>query len=124
MIDWELCHAGDPAEDIGWLCIRSWRFGNDELPVAGLGELDELLDAYEAAGGAPPDPERLRWWEAMGNVEVGGDLRPPGARPSQRRADRAPSSPRSGGGSASPSGTCSSCSAPREAADAGSPDRP
>ena len=69
VIDWELCHAGDPAEDIGWLCIRSWRFGNDELPVAGLGELAPFLDAYEAAGGARPEPERLRWWEAMGNVK-------------------------------------------------------
>jgi aminoglycoside phosphotransferase (APT) family kinase protein len=69
VIDWELCHRGDPAEDVGWLCIRSWRFGNDERPVAGLGELDEFLSAYEGAGGAPPDPERLQWWEAMGNVK-------------------------------------------------------
>ena len=30
VIDWELAHLGDPAEDIGWLCIRSWRFGNDD----------------------------------------------------------------------------------------------
>jgi aminoglycoside phosphotransferase (APT) family kinase protein len=69
VIDWELCHAGDPAEDIAWLCIRSWRFGNDERPVAGLGALGEFLDAYERAGGGRPDPERLRWWEAMGNVK-------------------------------------------------------
>ena len=69
VIDWELCHAGDPAEDIGWLCIRSWRFGNDAFPVAGLGQLGAFLDAYEEAGGTRPDPERLRWWEAMGNVK-------------------------------------------------------
>jgi aminoglycoside phosphotransferase (APT) family kinase protein len=69
VIDWELCHFGDPAEDIGWLCIRSWRFGNDDRPVAGLGSLDELLAAYERAGGKRPEPERLRWWEAMGNVK-------------------------------------------------------
>ncbi len=69
VIDWELCHGGDPVEDLAWLCIRSWRFGNDELPVAGLGELEPFLDAYEAAGGARPDAERLRWWEAMGNVK-------------------------------------------------------
>jgi aminoglycoside phosphotransferase (APT) family kinase protein len=69
VIDWELCHAGDPAEDVGWLCIRSWRFGNDERPVAGIGELEPFLAAYEAAGGTGPDPERLRWWEAMGNVK-------------------------------------------------------
>jgi len=69
VIDWELCHAGDPAEDVGWLCIRSWRFGNDALPVAGVGERDAFLDAYEAAGGRRPDPERLRWWEILGNVK-------------------------------------------------------
>ena len=69
VIDWELCHSGDPAEDIGWLCVRSWRFGNDDLPVAGVGTLDELLAAYEAAGGEPPSTERIRWWEAMGNVK-------------------------------------------------------
>ncbi|HEY7150472.1 MAG TPA: phosphotransferase family protein [Solirubrobacterales bacterium] len=69
VIDWELCHAGDPAEDVGWLCIRSWRFGNDDLPVAGLGRLEGFLDSYAAAGGLPPDPARLGWWEAMGNVK-------------------------------------------------------
>lgn len=69
VIDWELCHLGDPAEDVGWLCVRSWRFGNEDRPVAGVGSLAELLDAYEAAGGSRPDPERLRWWEAMGNAK-------------------------------------------------------
>ena len=69
VIDWELCHSGDPAEDAGWLCVRSWRFGNDEKPVAGVGSLAELLDAYEAAGGEPLDGDRIRWWEALGNVK-------------------------------------------------------
>jgi aminoglycoside phosphotransferase (APT) family kinase protein len=69
VIDWELCHSGDPAEDIGWLCVRSWRFGNDDMPVAGVGSLDELLDAYEEAGGERPSPDRIAWWEAMGNVK-------------------------------------------------------
>jgi aminoglycoside phosphotransferase (APT) family kinase protein len=69
VIDWELCHLGDPAEDIGWLTIRSWRFGNDELAVAGLGEVEPFLDAYEAAGGIRPEADRLHWWEAMGNVK-------------------------------------------------------
>ena len=69
VIDWELCHRGDPAEDLAWLTIRSWRFGNDDLPVAGVGELEPVLHAYEAAGGRRPDPDRLRWWGAMGNVK-------------------------------------------------------
>ena len=28
-----------------------------------------FLEAYEAAGGARPDPDRWRWWSAMGNVK-------------------------------------------------------
>jgi aminoglycoside phosphotransferase (APT) family kinase protein len=68
VIDWELAHLGDPAEDVGWLCIRSWRFGNDDRPVAGLGELDDFLAAYEAAGGEPIEHDRVRYWEAFGNV--------------------------------------------------------
>jgi aminoglycoside phosphotransferase (APT) family kinase protein len=69
VIDWELAHLGDPAEDIGWLCIRSWRFGNDDLPVAGVGDLDEFAAAYEAAGGPPVERDRVRYWEAFGNVK-------------------------------------------------------
>jgi aminoglycoside phosphotransferase (APT) family kinase protein len=69
VIDWELAHLGDPAEDIGWLCIRSWRFGNDDLRVAGVGDLDEFAAAYEAAGGAPVERDRVRYWEAFGNVK-------------------------------------------------------
>ena len=69
VIDWELAHLGDPVEDIGWLCIRSWRFGNDSLPVAGVGTLKPFLDAYVRAGGTRPDPERLRFWEVFGNLK-------------------------------------------------------
>ena len=69
VIDWELAHLGDPAEDVGWLCIRSWRFGNDDRPVAGVGALDQFLAAYEAAGGEPTESDRIRYWEAFGNVK-------------------------------------------------------
>jgi aminoglycoside phosphotransferase (APT) family kinase protein len=69
VIDWELAHLGDPAEDVGWLSIRSWRFGNDELPVAGVGKLSPFLTTYESAGGQPIEAERLRFWEVLGNVK-------------------------------------------------------
>ncbi len=67
VLDWELAHVGDPAEDLGWLCVRSWRFGSP-LPVAGVGRRDELLSAYAAAGGAVVDEPTLRWWEAFGTL--------------------------------------------------------
>ena len=50
VLDWELAHAGDPAEDIGWLCARAWRFGGAGR-VGGFGDLDRFLAAYAAAGG-------------------------------------------------------------------------
>jgi aminoglycoside phosphotransferase (APT) family kinase protein len=71
VLDWELCHAGDPAEDLGWMCIRSWRFGADERPAAGCGGRDELLEAYAAAGGRAISRDELRFWEVYGNVRWG-----------------------------------------------------
>lgn len=67
LLDWELAHVGDPAEDVGWLCVRSWRFGGPGR-VGGCGELDDLLVAYAEAGGEPIDPERVRYWEVFGNL--------------------------------------------------------
>jgi aminoglycoside phosphotransferase (APT) family kinase protein len=70
VIDWELAHLGDPMEDLGWLCVKAWRFGGSP-PVAGLGDYDELFAAYEAAGGAAVDPEVVRWWEVLGTWKWG-----------------------------------------------------
>jgi aminoglycoside phosphotransferase (APT) family kinase protein len=71
VLDWELAHAGDPVEDLGWLCVRSWRFGNDDRPAAGLGSRATLRAAYAAAGGRPVGAEELRFWEVFGNVRWG-----------------------------------------------------
>jgi aminoglycoside phosphotransferase (APT) family kinase protein len=65
VIDWELAHLGDPMEDLGWLCVKAWRFGG-RAPVAGLGDYDELFTAYEAAGGQSVDPVVVHWWEVLG----------------------------------------------------------
>ncbi len=65
VIDWELAHLGDPMEDLGWLCVKAWRFGSAP-PVAGLGGYDELFSAYEAAGGGAVDPAVVHWWEVLG----------------------------------------------------------
>ncbi len=70
VLDWELAHLGDPMEDLGWLCVRAWRFGGPG-PVGGFGERADLFAAYEGAGGAPVDPEVVRWWEALGTLKWG-----------------------------------------------------
>ena len=71
VLDWELAHVGDPMEDLGWVCVRSWRFGRDDLPVAGVGTREEFWRAYEDAGGCPVDAGRVRFWEAFGNLRWG-----------------------------------------------------
>ena len=68
VLDWELAHVGDPLEDLGWLCMRSWRFGSPER-VGGFGPVDELVSAYEAASGTLVDLDALRWWEAFGALK-------------------------------------------------------
>ncbi len=70
VLDWELAHVGDPASDLGWLCMQSWRFGG-EKPVGGMGDRETLLAAYEAAGGEPIDPQALRWWEILSALRWG-----------------------------------------------------
>jgi aminoglycoside phosphotransferase (APT) family kinase protein len=70
VLDWEIAKLGDPVEDLGWLCTRAWRFGNDELPAGGLGTREALLAAYRDAGGGDVDPAHLRFWEAMGSYKV------------------------------------------------------
>jgi aminoglycoside phosphotransferase (APT) family kinase protein len=70
VLDWELAHLGDPAEDMGWLCVRAWRFGGKQ-PVAGLGTYTELLRAYEQAGGVAVSEERVHWWEVAGTLMWG-----------------------------------------------------
>jgi aminoglycoside phosphotransferase (APT) family kinase protein len=69
ILDWELAHVGDRMEDLGWMCVRSWRFGSDDKPVGGIGMREELFRAYEEGGGGKVDPERVRFWEVLGNLK-------------------------------------------------------
>ncbi len=68
VLDWELAHAGDPAEDIGWLCAPAWRFGGSG-EVGGFGALPDLLAAYRAAGGEAMTAARVHWWQVYATVK-------------------------------------------------------
>jgi aminoglycoside phosphotransferase (APT) family kinase protein len=71
ILDWEGAHLGDPVEDLGWLCVKSWRFGAIDKPAGGFGSREELWRAYEQAGGAKVDRARAHWWEVFGTVRWG-----------------------------------------------------
>ena len=71
VLDWELAHVGDPMEDLGWICVNSWRFGASDKPVGGFGDREDLWAGYEAAGGAPVDRASAKWWEVFGTLRWG-----------------------------------------------------
>lgn len=71
VLDWEIAHLGDPAEDLAWICLPPWRFGQIDRPVAGVGPRSELFAAWQAATGEPVDADRVRWWQMLGSLRWG-----------------------------------------------------
>jgi aminoglycoside phosphotransferase (APT) family kinase protein len=67
VIDFELAHRGNPLEDMGWFCIRAWRFGHVGH-AGGFGSVADLVEGYQSAGGGPVDPQSLHWWQVLGTV--------------------------------------------------------
>jgi aminoglycoside phosphotransferase (APT) family kinase protein len=70
VLDWELAHLGDPMEDLGWICVNSWRFGEIDKSVGGFGSREELFAGYAEAG-RRADPARVKFWEVMGTLRWG-----------------------------------------------------
>lgn len=54
LLDWELCHYGDPMEDLAGMWVRSM--------IQPFRPMREVFAAYEAAGGAPVDLDRVRYF--------------------------------------------------------------
>ncbi len=68
IFDWELGHAGDPAEDVAWCALPAFR-GRSPRASAML-PLEELLDRYRDATGLRPDRETLRFWTVLGQLKA------------------------------------------------------
>jgi aminoglycoside phosphotransferase (APT) family kinase protein len=71
VLDWELAHFGDPMEDLGWLCVNSWRFGMMHKPVGGFGQVSELVAGYDSVGGRRADRQRVAFWQTLGSLRWG-----------------------------------------------------
>lgn len=67
VLDWEVAYIGDPMRDLGWILTHSWRFGRDDLPVGGFGEVADLFAGYESVSGTSVDPEAVRFWQIFGS---------------------------------------------------------
>jgi len=71
VLDWELAHVSDPMEDLGWICVNSWCFGQTDHPVGGFGTREDLFAAYEAESGRAVDASRVFFWEVLGTLKWG-----------------------------------------------------
>ena len=70
VLDWEIAHFGDAMEDLGWICVNSWRFGEIDKPVGGFGSREDLFAGYQETG-RKVDPDRVMFWEVMGTLRWG-----------------------------------------------------
>ncbi len=72
VLDWELAHIGDPLEDLGWICVNSWRFGVSGRTAGGFGSVEDLLAGYRAGGGSAAfTAEDVKVWEVFGTLKWG-----------------------------------------------------
>ena len=69
--DWEFAHIGDPLEELGYPCMRDWRFGMGGRRLAGIADRESFLKAYERHSGRKVDRAAVDFWEFLGNVRWG-----------------------------------------------------
>jgi aminoglycoside phosphotransferase (APT) family kinase protein len=66
VLDWEMVHAGDPLEDLAWVCDPLWGHGTGR--AAGLLPLADAVSQWEAASGLTFDEQAFRWWQMFACV--------------------------------------------------------
>lgn len=62
LLDWEMTHLGDPTEDLGWVYRELWT-PRRSLPF------EDFLAIYEEQAETTVDRDRLRWYQAFGEVK-------------------------------------------------------
>ena len=68
VLDWEMVHLGDPAEDVAWCLSHLWRAQTPR--AACLAPPAELLALYERASGRSLEADRLRFYEVLAIVKM------------------------------------------------------
>jgi aminoglycoside phosphotransferase (APT) family kinase protein len=69
--DWEFAHWGDPDEELGYVCMRDWRFGVGHLRMGGISDREPFLQAYERYTGRAVQRAAVDFWELLGNIRWG-----------------------------------------------------
>ena len=68
ILDWEMCHLGDPLEDLAWAIDPLWSHFETER-VSGLLPRAEAIALWERASGLKVDPAALAWWELFNSFK-------------------------------------------------------
>jgi aminoglycoside phosphotransferase (APT) family kinase protein len=68
VLDWEFSAFGNPLEDLGWICVRYWRFARPDLVVGGIAGIEDFIPEYERVSGRNVPPHDLNYWKVMGNL--------------------------------------------------------
>ncbi len=69
ILDWEMCHLGDPLEDLAWSLDPLW--SGEDLELAGrLIPHDQAIQIWCEASGLSCNEQALRWWRIFVSVKA------------------------------------------------------
>lgn len=68
ILDWEMCHLGDPLEDLAWALTPLWGWPDANRPGK-LIERARAIALWEATSGLHAEGESLAWWETFACVK-------------------------------------------------------
>lgn len=71
VVDWELSHIGNPLQDLGWICVNSWRFGHHKKVVGGFGDINDLINGYSSIIDKQLNSNIIRNWQVLGTLRWG-----------------------------------------------------
>jgi len=68
ILDWEMCHLGDPVEDLAWAFNPVFAGPDPGYPGRLIARADAIA-IWERTSGLRADPEALAWWELFSAVK-------------------------------------------------------
>lgn len=69
ILDWEMCHLGDPLEDLAWSLDPLWSWG-DPAHAGRLLPADEAIRLWEESSGLKVDRQVFQWWRVFASVKA------------------------------------------------------
>ncbi|MBQ61755.1 MAG: phosphotransferase family protein [Gammaproteobacteria bacterium] len=68
VLDWEMCHLGDPLEDLAWSLDPLWSWAEPEN-AGGLLPPGEAIRLWEESSGLALDPGVFKWWRVFASLK-------------------------------------------------------